>query len=103
MRSVVVVFPASMCAMMPMFRIFSRGTCRAMFFFLENAFIDAHVASIDLIQFLFVSRCSVRNRRITAFLCYPGRDGAKGKPCSWKVRMLGSWDGPTARFFVLTS
>src|SRR5262245_47825737 len=28
MRSVVVVFPASMCAMMPMFRVFSNGVVR---------------------------------------------------------------------------
>jgi hypothetical protein len=27
MRSVVVVLPASMCAMMPMFRVLSRETC----------------------------------------------------------------------------
>jgi hypothetical protein len=30
MRSVVVVFPASMCAMMPMLRVRWRGTLRAM-------------------------------------------------------------------------
>src|SRR6185369_6270815 len=30
MRSVVVVLPASMCAMMPMFRVFSSGKLRAM-------------------------------------------------------------------------
>src|SRR6476659_251910 len=30
MRSVVVVLPASMCAMMPMFRVFSGGKLRAM-------------------------------------------------------------------------
>src|SRR6478735_8452632 len=31
MRSVVVVLPASMCAMIPMFRVFSSGKLRAMF------------------------------------------------------------------------
>jgi hypothetical protein len=30
MRSVVVVLPASMCAMIPMFRVSARDTCRAM-------------------------------------------------------------------------
>jgi hypothetical protein len=30
MRSVVVVLPASMCAMIPMFRVFSSGKLRAM-------------------------------------------------------------------------
>ena len=30
MRSVVVVFPASMCAMMPMLRVFSSGNLRGM-------------------------------------------------------------------------
>src|SRR3978361_1146115 len=33
MRSAVVVLPASMCAMIPMLRVFSRGKVRGMFFF----------------------------------------------------------------------
>ena len=35
MRSVVVVLPASMCAMMPMFRVLSNGYCLAMVFSLR--------------------------------------------------------------------
>src|SRR5581483_8795669 len=46
MRSVVVVLPASMCAMMPMFRVFSRGTCRAISIS-RTTRIGAHVAPIQ--------------------------------------------------------
>src|SRR5216683_2062675 len=79
MRSVVVVFPASMCAMMPMFRVFSRGTCRAMFFFSETH--DRRTPGADtpnrsLFRFPLLGP-EPQNHR---FSVLSGRDGAKGKP-----------------------
>src|ERR1700730_4431022 len=81
MRSVVVVFPASMCAMMPMFRVFSSGTCRDIslsvlrcpFSVSEETEVPLATENGERItgKLFFVSRCSVRNRRTTAFLCYP--------------------------------
>src|SRR5258708_2491718 len=102
MRSVVVVFPASMWAMMPMFRVFSRGTCRAMSFFLRNS-QSAHTwrRYTKSIVFSFpVARSGTAEPPL--FLCYPVETELREN--RGEVRTLGCWDVPTAQlFFVLTS
>src|SRR5260370_42538932 len=73
--------------MMPMFRVFSRGTCRAMLFFSETHNRRTGGADTPFDRF-FVSRCSVRNRRTTAFFCVIRSRRSLGK--TWKTAELRS-------------
>ena len=50
-----------------------------MFFISRKRIVDAHVASIHLIQFLIRFPLLGPEPQNHRFLCYPGRDGAKGK------------------------
>src|SRR6266849_11138442 len=103
MRSVVVVLPASMWAMMPMLRVFSRGTCRAMFFSSSKT-RDRRTRGADtpfqsLVRFPLLSP-EPQNHR---FSVLSGRDRAKGKPGKLQIKnfKFQMKNEKTSSFFIL--
>src|SRR5437867_4161151 len=85
MRSVVVVIPASMWAMMPMLRVFSRGTCRAIVFFQTRVAAGfsppLRTQSLTYVSFP-VARSGTAEPPLSVL---SGRDGAWGKLVNYKL------------------
>jgi hypothetical protein len=70
---VVVVFPASMCAMMPMFRVFANEDCRAIAVYFFYSLAGPHPRSLPSLTLRIVTRGSVAAQ--STFLSRP-RPGA---------------------------
>src|ERR1041384_587816 len=88
MRSVVVVLPASMCAMMPIFRHRSKGTVLDTAFFLSSLLTSCSpivltglpieilllAINLQLLPSLSSSRCPLRTLRFKALNCREHRE-----------------------------
>src|SRR5262245_66490324 len=76
MRSVVVVLPASMCALMPMFRYLSMGVLRGINVFVPNEFSGGDVRRPRPRSEPVVSESLVRLRHAVHFLAFLDRAAA---------------------------
>src|SRR5215467_3790071 len=76
MRSVVVVLPASMCALMPMFRYLSMGVLRGINVFVPNEFPGGDVRRPRPRSESVVSERLVRLRHAVHFLAFLDRAAA---------------------------